>query len=396
MHSAPSEHPVIPGIAAIAPELIDVRRRIHAHPELAFEETLTSDLVAGLLAGWGYDVHRGLGKTSLVGVLREGQGARTLGLRADMDALPIAEATGLPYASRRANKMHACGHDGHTAMLLCAARHLAATRRFSGTLNLIFQPAEENFGGAKAMMDDGLFERFPCDAIFAIHNMPGRAAGDMAFRTGAAMASSDRVTITLRGVGGHGAMPHFARDPMSAAGSIIVALQTIVAREIDAQQSAVITVGSVQAGETFNVIPETVVMKLSVRALNADVRALLAQRIEALAKGQAQSFGIEADVQYDYGYPVLVNHDEPTAFAIDVARRMLGEARVEAQTAPLMGSEDFAYMLEARPGCYAFIGNGVGSKGGCMVHNPGYDFNDDILAIGASYWVRLAEAWLAA
>ena len=245
-------------------------------------------------------------------------------------------------------------------------------------------------------MDDGLFDRFPCDAVFAIHNMPGRAAGDMAFRSGAAMASADRVTITLRGVGGHGAMPHFARDPMSAAGSIMVALQTIVAREIDAQQAAVITVGSVQAGETFNIIPETVVMKLSVRALNADVRQLLARRIEALVNGQAASFGVTAEVQYDFGYPVLVNHAEPTAFALGIAREMLGTARVEADAAPLMGSEDFAYMLEARPGCYAFIGNGTGSRGGCMVHNPGYDFNDDILAIGASYWVRLAEAWLAA
>ncbi|WP_175693846.1 M20 aminoacylase family protein [Burkholderia ambifaria] len=389
-------NPVIPGIAAIAPDLIEVRRRIHAHPELAFEETLTSDLVAELLTGWGYEVHRGIGKTGVVGVLREGQGTRTVGLRADMDALPLAETTGLPYASRHANKMHACGHDGHTAMLLCAARHLAATRQFSGTLNLIFQPAEENFGGAKSMMDDGLFDRFPCDAIFAIHNMPGRAAGDMAFRTGAAMASADRVTITLRGVGGHGAMPHFARDPMSAAGSIMVALQTIVAREVDAQHAAVITVGSVQAGETFNIIPETVVMKLSVRALNADVRALLARRIEALVKGQAESFGVAAEVDYDYGYPVLVNHPEPTAFAADIARQMLGAERVETEAAPLMGSEDFAFMLEARPGCYAFIGNGIGSKGGCMVHNPGYDFNDDILAVGASYWVRVAEAWLAA
>ncbi|HEF4757442.1 TPA: amidohydrolase, partial [Burkholderia multivorans] len=223
-----------------------------------------------------------------------------------------------------------------------------------------------------------------------------RAAGDMAFRSGATMASADRVTITLRGVGGHGAMPHYARDPMSAAGSIMVALQTIVAREVDAQHAAVITVGSVQAGETFNVIPETVVMKLSVRALDADVRALLARRIEALVKGQAESFGVTADVDYDYGYPVLVNHAEPTAFAADIARGMLGDDRVQIDAPPLMGSEDFAFMLEARPGCYAFIGNGIGSKGGCMVHNPGYDFNDDILAIGASYWVRVAEGWLAA
>ncbi len=386
---------VLPGIADIAPDFVEIRHRLHAHPELAFEETVTSELVAELLAQWGYEVHRDIGRTGLVGVLRAGSGRRTLGLRADMDALPIHEATGLPYASRRERTMHACGHDGHTAILLCAARHLAETRRFSGTLNLIFQPAEENFGGAKAMMDDGLFERFPCDAIFALHNMPGRAAGDMAFRTGPAMASCDRVTIVLRGVGGHGAMPHLARDPMSAAGAITVALQTIVAREIDAQQAAVITVGSIRAGDTFNVVPETVTMKLSVRALDAAVRERLEVRIGELVHGHASAYGIRAEIDYDRGYPVLVNHAEPTRFALETARALLGEARVEAEPPPLMGSEDFAYMLEARPGCYALIGNGIGSRGGCMVHNPGYDFNDEILPVAASYWVRLAEGWLA-
>ncbi|WP_186101982.1 M20 aminoacylase family protein [Burkholderia gladioli] len=386
--------PVLAAIADLAPEFVEIRRRIHAHPELAFEETGTGELVAGLLAQWGYEVHRGIGRTGLVGVLRAGDGQRTLGMRADMDALPIHEATGLPYASRRAGQMHACGHDGHTAMLLCAARHLAATRRFSGTLNLIFQPAEENFGGGKAMMDDGLFERFPCDAIFALHNMPGRAAGEMAFRSGPAMASCDRVTIRLKGVGGHGAMPHMARDPMSAAGSLMLALQTIVAREIDAQQAAVITVGSVQAGETFNIIPETVVMKLSVRALDAAVRAQLETRIGELVSGHAAAYGLGVEIDYDHGYPVLVNHEAPTEFAASIARAMLGEARVEMDAAPLMGSEDFAYMLEQRPGCYALLGNGTGSRGGCMVHNPGYDFNDAILPIGASYWVRVAESWL--
>ncbi|WP_246794419.1 M20 aminoacylase family protein [Burkholderia perseverans] len=388
--------PVIAGIAELAPEFIELRHRLHAHPELAFQETRTSDLVAQLLTQWGYAVHRGIGKTGLVGVLREGRGGKTLGLRADMDALPIREATRLPYASVNENTMHACGHDGHTAMLLCAARHLAATRRFSGTLNLIFQPAEENFGGGKAMLDDGLFERFPCDAIFALHNMPGRPAGDMAFRAGPAMASCDRVTITLRGMGGHGALPHLARDPMSAAGGLMVALQTIVARDIDARQAAVITVGSVRAGETFNVIPETVEMKLSVRALDAEVRRQLALRITQLAQGHATAYGLTAVVDYDYGYPVLVNHAAPTEFARGIARELLGDARVEAQAPPLMGSEDFAYMLEARPGCYALLGNGVEGCHGRMVHHPGYDFNDEILAIGASYWVRIAQGWLAA
>lgn len=386
---------VLPDIAAIAPESIELRRRIHAHPELAFEETVTSDLVAECLTAWGYEVHRGLGGTGVVGVLRSGHGTRSVGLRADMDALPLTEHTGLPYASVNAGKMHACGHDGHTAMLLCAARHLAQTRAFSGTLNLIFQPAEEGFGGAKAMMDDGLFDRFPCDAVFALHNMPGIAAGDMAFCVGPMAASSDNVTITLRGVGGHGAFPHRAHDPMPAAGAIMVALQTIVGRDVDPLDAAVISVGSVHAGEAFNIIPETVEMRLSVRTLDATVRQRVEQRIRALVAGQAESFGLHAEIRYERGYPVLVNEQQTTEFAIGIARDLLGEAHVEAQSRPVMGSEDFAYMLEQVPGCYAYIGNGIGSRGGCMVHNPEYDFNDDILAIGASFWVRLVQAWLA-
>jgi len=390
-----SVEPVIPGIAAIASEFVDVRRRIHAHPELAYEETQTSDLVAGLLAQWGYEVHRGLGKTGVVGVLTEGEGGKRIALRADMDALPIEEATGLPYSSKHARTMHACGHDGHTAMLLCAARHLAESRQFSGTLIVIFQPAEEGEAGARAMIEDGLFEKFPCDAVFGLHNMPGLPAGDMFFTPGPGMASSDRVNITVRGVGGHGAMPHVACDPMPAVASIMLGLNSIVAREVDAQKSAVFTVGSVQAGEACNVIPETALMKLSVRALDAGVRKQLQERITALVNAQALAFGCTADIDYELGYPVLVNHAEPTAFATDVATKMLGAQRVDPAARPLMGSEDFAFMLEACPGTYAWIGNGIGSKGGCMVHNPGYDFNDDILAIGASYWVRLAEAWLA-
>jgi hippurate hydrolase len=390
-----SVDPVIPGIAAIAPEMIAIRRRIHAHPELAFQEVATSDLVASLLTQWGYEVTRGLGRTGVVGVLREGTGSRRIGLRADMDALPIEEATGLHYASAVPKTMHACGHDGHTAMLLCAARHLAQSRQFSGTLNVIFQPAEESYGGARAMINDGLFDRFPCDAIFGLHNMPGFKTGDMNFCTGPAMASADRVTVVLRGLGGHGALPHLSRDPMPAVGAIILSLQSIVAREIDSQKSAVISVGSVKAGETFNVIPQTAEMKLSVRALDPTVRALLHERIKTLIHAQASAFGVEAEIDYELGYPVLVNHAEPTAFAADVAQTMLGAQRVDTQARPLMGSEDFAYMLEVVPGAYAWIGNGIEGKGSCMVHNPGYDFNDDILAIGASYWVRLTEAYLA-
>lgn len=388
--------PVIPGIAAIAPELVALRQRIHAHPELAFEETATSELVAERLTAWGYEVHRGLGRTGVVGVLRVGEGGRTLGLRADMDALPLTEATGLPYASRQVGKMHACGHDGHTAMLLCAARHLAQSRQFRGTLQLIFQPAEEGFGGAKVMIDDGLFDRFPCDAVFALHNLPGIEAGDMAFRAGAMLASSDNVIIRLQGVGGHGAFPHKARDPMPAAGAIALALQSIVGRDVDPLDAAVISIGSIHAGQAFNIIPETVEMRLSVRTLNANVRRDIEQRIRTLVNGQAQSFGLDAEIHYERGYPVLTNDSEMTAFAAGVASDLLGAGRVNTRFEPLMGSEDFAYMLEKVPGCYAYIGNGVGSRGGCMVHNPEYDFNDDILAVGASFWVRLTETWLSA
>jgi hippurate hydrolase len=390
-----SVDPVVPGIAAIAPEFIAVRRRIHAHPELAFEEVATSELVAGLLTQWGYDVTRGVGKTGVVGVLKQGSGSKRIGLRADMDALPIEEATGLPYASAVPKTMHACGHDGHTAMLLCAARYLAESRQFSGTLTVIFQPAEESYGGARAMIQDGLFKRFPCDAVFGLHNMPGFETGCMNFCTGPAMASADRATIVLHGVGGHGALPHLSRDPMPAVGAIILALQSIVAREVDAQKSAVISVGSVKAGETFNVIPQSAEMKLSIRALDPVIRELLRERITTLVNAQAAAFGVEADIDYEWGYPVLVNHAEPTAFASDVAVKMLGAQRVNIEARPLMGSEDFAYMMEVVPGSYGWIGNGVQGKGSCMVHNPGYDFNDDILAIGASYWVRLTEAYLA-
>jgi hippurate hydrolase len=390
-----SVDPVVPGIAAIAPEFIAVRRQIHSHPELAFQELATSDLVAGLLTQWGYEVTRGVGRTGVVGVLKEGIGNKRIGLRADMDALPIEEATGLPYASAVPKTMHACGHDGHTAMLLCAARYLAESRQFSGTLTVIFQPAEESYGGARVMIEDGLFDRFPCDAVFGLHNMPGYETGGMNFCTGPAMASADRATIVLRGVGGHGALPHLSRDPMPAVGGIILALQSIVAREVDAQKSAVISVGSVKAGETFNVIPQTAEMKLSIRALDPAVRELLRERITTLVHAQATAFGVEADIEYEWGYPVLLNHAGPTAFAADVAEKMLGAQRVDKQARPLMGSEDFACMLEVVPGSYAWIGNGVKGKGSCMVHNPGYDFNDDILAIGASYWVRLTEAYLA-
>ena len=376
-------------------EFVALRREIHRFPELAFEEHRTSTLVATKLAQWGYEVHRGLGGTGVVGQLRRGHSSRSLGLRADMDALPIQEASGRPWASTCAGRMHACGHDGHTAMLLAAARRLAEHGRFDGTLNLIFQPAEEGAGGALKMMEDGLFDRFPCDAVFAMHNMPGVPQGHLWLREGAAMASSDNVTITLHGQGGHGAMPHRATDPVVAAASLVMALQTVVSRNIDPQQAAVVTVGALQAGQANNVIPASATLELSVRALDREVRRLLRERIHALARAQAESFGVRAEVDWRDGYCVLVNTPAETALAREVAVDLVGADRVNPQGPALTASEDFAFMLERVPGSYLFIGNGDGRDGNaasaCMVHHPGYDFNDDNVAIGAAYWALLVE-----
>ncbi len=380
-------------------EFIALRRDIHQHPELPFDEHRTSDLVAERLQTWGYQVERGLGGTGLVGQLKRGDGKRTLGLRADMDALPILEATGLEYASRNQGVMHACGHDGHTAMLLAAAKALAEPGRFSGTLNLIFQPAEEygtDDSGAVRMMRDGLFEKYPCDAIFGMHNMPGWPQGHLVFRDGAMMASSDKVFITLTGHGGHGAMPHMAVDPVVAAASVVMALQTVVARNVDPQQTAVVSVGVLQAGHANNVIPHSAHLQLSVRSLDNGVRQLLQKRITEIVQAQAQSFGVTAEIDYRRGYAVLMNSKEETDFARQVGIELVGADKVTLQGAALTGSEDFAYMLEKRPGCYLLIGNGAGdSHGACMVHNPGYDFNDDNVAIGAAYWTLLAQRFLA-
>jgi hippurate hydrolase len=378
-------------------EFVHLRRDIHQHPELAFAEHRTSELVAQCLYRWGYQVTRGLGGTGVVGQLRKGTGSKRIGLRADMDALPIDEQTGLPHASVHSGVMHACGHDGHTAMLLAAAKQLAEEGAFNGTLNLIFQPAEEGFGGAKKMLEDGLFTRFPCDAVFAMHNMPGFKPGHLLFRTGPTMASSENITITLHGKGGHGAMPHIAADPVVAGASIVMALQTIVSRNVAPLQMAVITVGSFKAGQANNVIPQTATLDLSVRSLDREVRLLLNQRIEALVQAQAQSYGLRAEVVFRGGYPVLVNTPQETAFATQVALDLLGPDKVVSQTEALTGSEDFAFMLEAVPGSYFFIGNGDASTGGhgaCMVHNPGYDFDDSNIAVGAAYWLRLVQGYL--
>lgn len=388
-------HAAVPaGIAQHDGEMRELRHRIHAHPELAYEEFHTSDLVAQKLTEWGYEVTRGIRGTGLVGTLAVGTGQRRLGLRADMDALPIHEATGKPYASRVAGKMHACGHDGHTATLLAAARHLAATRNFDGRLHLIFQPAEEGLAGARKMIEDGLFERFPCDAVFAFHNLPGYPTGQFGFRAGAATASSDTVIIRVRGKGGHGSTPHETVDPVLAASHIVVALQTVVSRNVDPQKMAVVTVGAIHGGNAPNVIPDSVELRLSVRAHAPEVRAQLRERIEAIAAAQAAVFGAEVEVDYQWRYPPIVNDEAMTALARDVALQLFGEAALIPDLAPLTASEDFSFMLEQCPGSYFFIGNGDGA-GGCSVHNPHYDFNDVILSIGAAYWARLVERFLA-
>mgnify|MGYP001178269020 FL=1 len=379
-------------ITARVGEFIQLRRDIHRHPELAFEEHRTAELVASKLESWGYQVHRGLGGTGVVGTLRRGTSTRSLGLRADMDALPIQEASGAEWSSTKPGLMHACGHDGHTAMLLAAAHELALNSDFDGVLHLIFQPAEEGGGGALRMMQDGLFDLFPCDAIFAMHNMPGVPVGQFVFRSGSAMASSDYVTIRVNGTGGHGGMPHRAADSLVAAASIVMALQTVVSRNVDPLHTAVVTVGSIQAGKANNVIPALATLELSVRALDPGVRKLLEQRIKAIATSQAESFGCTAEVDWKEGYCVLVNSESETNFARQVALDLVGAERVVLNGPPLTGSEDFAFMLEKVPGSYLLIGNGDGdTAGACMVHNPGYDFNDDNIATGSDYWIHLTK-----
>ncbi|MEX8192549.1 M20 aminoacylase family protein [Comamonas guangdongensis] len=388
--------PVLPEVAAVAQEMQALRRDLHAHPELAYEEHRTGDIVAERLAAWGYEVHRGLGDTGVVGTLRCGdhQSGKRLGLRADMDALPIRETTGLPYASRHDGKMHACGHDGHTATLLAAARVLAQRRSaLNGTLHLIFQPAEEGHGGAKKMVDQGLFQLFPCDALYAFHNEPGYPAGHFGFRSGVMYSSSDTALITIRGKGGHGAMPHAAVDPIVVASHLVLALQTICSREVDPNDMAVVTVGAIHAGDAPNVIPETCELRVTIRARCPEVRALLRERITAMAQAQAAVHRATAEVDYKWRYPPVMNDVAATDFAVGVARDFLGEQWLIPDLQPLQASDDFAIMLGEVPGNYFIVGNGMG-EGGCMVHNPGYDFNDGLLPVTASYWVKLAEAYL--
>ncbi|EJN02586.1 M20 aminoacylase family protein [Herbaspirillum sp. YR522] len=382
-------------LADIKDEIVEIRRHIHQHPELSFEEVDTAALVAARLEQWGFAVTRHLGGNGLVGTLRVGSGTRSIGLRADMDALPILEETGLPYASSKPGAMHACGHDGHTAMLLGAARQLARTRNFDGTLNLIFQPAEEaGFNsGAQRMLEDGLFERFPCDAVFGIHNHPGVASGTFMFRSGPFMAACDTVKIRIVGRGSHAARPHLSVDPVVAAASLVMALQTVVSRNIDPMETAVVTVGALHAGSASNVIAEYATLDISVRSFKQEVRALLEQRIRALVAAHVDGYGARAEIDYLRGYPVLVNSEAETEFARSVAEELVGAEQVIAPFGPIAGSEDFAYFLQQRPGCFLRVGNGAGQP---MLHNAHYDFNDDNIPVGAAYWTRLVERYLPA
>ena len=375
----------------------ELRRDIHAHPELAFEENRTAAIVARELAACGIEVHTGLAKTGVVGTLRAGSSSRAIGLRADMDALPMQEHNDFAHRSRHAGKMHACGHDGHTAMLLGAAKHLAATKRFDGVVHFIFQPAEEGGGGGREMVKEGLFERFPVKAVYGMHNWPGMAVGEFAMRPGPMMASSDTVEILIRGRGAHGALPHHGADPITAGAAIVQSLQTIVSRNLDPIDTAVISITQFHGGDAWNVIPEEVVLRGTVRAFREATQAMIEKRIREIAQNIALAHGTQAEVHYRRQYPALANTPEETRFCAEVARELAGAERVHAEFPPIMASEDFAFMLLARPGCYVFTGNGTAEQhaGGCMLHNPGYDFNDEALAVGAAYWVQLVEKALA-
>ncbi|KWH06012.1 amidohydrolase [Burkholderia territorii] len=379
----------------LADDMRKLRYTLHCCPELAFEEVKTAELVAQRLKEYGYSVETGIAGTGVVGTLRLGASTRSIGIRADMDALPIDELNTFGHKSVIPGRMHACGHDGHTAMLLGAARYLAQRGRFDGTVHLIFQPAEERGfdSGAKRMVEEGLFERFPCDAVFAMHNHPGAPAGTFMFRKGNFMAAGDRVFVKIVGKGGHAARPHLANDPIVAAGSIVMALQTIVSRNVDPTRSAVVTIGKIAGGSAPNVIPGEVELSISVRSFDTDIRRMLKERITALVHAQAESYGLAAVVDYVEGYPVVTNTDAETELAIQVAKELVGADRVTEQMQPLMGSEDFAYMLQARPGAFLRIGNGP-TDGGNTLHSATYDFNDENLVVGSAFWARLVERFL--
>jgi amidohydrolase len=372
------------------------RRDLHAHPELGFEERRTSAFVAAKLHEFGFDeVHTGMAKTGVVGVLRAGTGEGSIGLRADMDALPIQETTGRAYASTVPGKMHACGHDGHTTMLLGAARYLAETRNFDGTAYFIFQPAEEQDGGGRVMVEEGLFERFPAPRVFGLHNWPRAPLGTFGMRPGPIMAAADRVQIRLTGQGGHGAMPHLSRDPMVAGAHIVIALQTVVSRNLDPVAQGVVSITQFHGGEADNVIPQEVTLRGTIRSFAPEVRDLLERRIGEIARGVAEAHQVSAAVTYTRGYPPTVNSEAEMELAAAAATDVVGADRVDRAVAPVMGAEDFAYMLEQKPGAYIFMGIGAADDAP-MLHSPDYDFNDDALPYGASYWAKLVEQLLPA
>jgi amidohydrolase len=386
--------PIVNRVADLQGDIAEWRHDIHAHPELLFDVHRTAATVADKLKAFGCDeVVPGIGRTGVVGVIRgkRGQGDKVIGLRADMDALPIEEATGLPYKSTVPGKMHACGHDGHTAMLLGAAKYLAETRNFAGTAVLVFQPAEEGGGGGREMVKDGLMERFGVQEVYGMHNYPGLPLGQFGIRTGPLMASADTVTIEIEGVGGHAARPQLSVDTVLVGAQIINQIQSIVARNVDPIKSAVISICVFQAGTTDNVIPQTAHLRGTARALSPDVRDLLEKRLHEVVEGTARLYGAKAKLTYRRGYPVLKNHEQQTAFAASIASEIVGGDRVDTNFPPVMGAEDFSYMLEARAGAFIFVGNGDSAG----LHHPAYNFNDDAIPVGTSYWVRLVETAMA-
>ncbi|EXI76037.1 MAG: putative hydrolase YxeP [Candidatus Accumulibacter sp. SK-11] len=378
-------------------ELAALRRDIHAHPELAFAELRTADLVARELERYGLEVDRGLAGTGVVGVLRKGSSGRGIGLRADMDALPLYEKNDFPHRSRNPGKMHACGHDGHTAILLGAARYMAAQQHelaIDGSVYFIFQPAEESEGGAAVMISDGLFDRFPMAAVFGLHNWPGLPVGQMAVMPGPVMAGTCAFEITVRGHGCHAAMPQQGVDTLVVTSQLVLALQTVVARNVHPCESAVVSVTQIHAGEAWNIIPDDAVLRGTIRSFKAEIQELVERSVERLCSGIASAFGAQISVRFDHRYPPTVNSPAESEVCRRVATRLLGAENVRTSELPSMGAEDFAYMLGEKPGCYVWLGNGPGT-GGCTLHNPHYDFNDEILPLGVSYWVQLAESVLA-
>ena len=392
---------LIESILADAAAITTLRRDIHAHPELCFQEQRTSDLIAQALTDWGIPVVRGLGKTGVVGIVKNGSSSRAVGLRADIDALPMAERNQFAHASQHPGKMHACGHDGHTAMLLAAAKHLSRHRNFDGTVYLVFQPAEEGGGGAREMIKDGLFDRYPMEAIFGAHNWPGMAVGQFALRAGPCYASSNEFKIRLHGKGAHGAMPHLGVDPVPAACALVQGFQTIISRNKRPIDTGVISVTMIHTGEATNVIPEVCEIQGTVRTFTTEVLDLLEARMKTMAEATAAAYDCRCEFEFSRNYPPTINHVEETNFAQRVLAEVVGADNVQ-NFEPTMGAEDFSFFLQKIPGCYFMIGNGDGEHregghglGPCMLHNPSYDFNDDLIPLGATAWVKLAEAWLA-